>query len=162
MKYLTHSEADTLRFAGRLAELLRPGDAVLLHGDLGAGKSVFARGVARALGVTGAMPSPTFTLLIPYEGRQKLYHFDLYRLNDPEEFYAAGLDEFIGGDGIAMIEWPEMAEEAMPQSALTVTLTYTEDGLARCAQLTPGGAFDESRIAQILTHMEEDDEHPDD
>lgn len=110
MKYLTRSEADTLRFAGRLADMLNAGDTVLLHGDLGAGKSVFARGVARALGITGAMPSPTFTLLIPYEGRQKLYHFDLYRLNDPEEFYAAGLDEFIGGDGVALIEWPQQAD----------------------------------------------------
>ena len=127
MKYLTHSEADTLRFAGRLAELLRPGDAVLLHGDLGAGKSVFARGVARSLGITGAMPSPTFTLLIPYEGRQKLYHFDLYRLNDPEEFYSAGLDEFIGGDGVALIEWPEMAE-IDPEPALHVTIDRSENG----------------------------------
>lgn len=110
MKYLTCSEADTLRFAGRLSEMLKAGDSLLLHGDLGAGKSVFARGVARGLGVVGAMPSPTFTLMIPYEGRQKLYHFDLYRLNDPDEFYAAGLDEFIGGDGVALIEWPEMAE----------------------------------------------------
>ena len=104
MKYITRSEGDTLRFAGKLSEMLAAGDSVLLHGDLGAGKSVFARGVARALGITGAMPSPTFTLLIPYQGREKLYHFDLYRLNDPDEFYAAGLDEFIGGDGVALIE----------------------------------------------------------
>lgn len=110
MKYLTRSEADTLQFAGRLSDMLKAGDSVLLHGDLGAGKSVFARGVARGMGVTGAMPSPTFTLMIPYEGNKKLYHFDLYRLNDPDEFYAAGLDEFIGGDGVALVEWPEMAD----------------------------------------------------
>lgn len=128
MKYQTRSEADTLRFAGRLAGLLAPGDSVLLHGDLGAGKSVFARGVARALGVTGAMPSPTFTLLIPYEGTDvRIYHFDLYRLNDPDEFYAAGLDEFIGGDGIALIEWPEMAE-IEPEPALNITLRRGASG----------------------------------
>ena len=98
MNYITRSEADTLSFAARLADMLMPGDTVLLHGDLGAGKSVFARGIARGLGVEGAMPSPTFTLLIPYEGRHKFYHFDLYRLNDPDEFFAAGLDEFIGGN----------------------------------------------------------------
>ena len=127
MKYYTRSEEDTLRLAGRLADALRPGDSVLLHGDLGAGKSVFARGVGRALGVTGAMPSPTFTLRIPYEGgRMKLYHYDLYRLNDPDEFYAAGLDEFIGGDGVALIEWPEMAE-IEPDPALHVTLKRCAD-----------------------------------
>ena len=126
MKYLTRSEADTLQFAGRLSDMLKAGDSVLLHGDLGAGKSVFARGVARGMGVTGAMPSPTFTLMIPYEGNKKLYHFDLYRLNDPDEFYAAGLDEFIGGDGVALVEWPEMAE-IDPVPCLHITIDRGAD-----------------------------------
>ena len=127
MKYITHSEAETRDFAGRFAETLKAGDAVLLHGDLGAGKSVFVRGAARALGVTGAMPSPTFTLMIPYDGDVKLYHFDLYRLSDPEEFYAAGLDEFVGGDGVALIEWPEMAE-LDPEGALHVRISRSDAG----------------------------------
>ena len=110
MLYLTRSEADTMNFAARLAEMLGAGDTVLLNGDLGVGKSVIARGVARGLDIHGPMPSPTFTIMIPYEGKKKLYHFDLYRLSDPDEFYAAGLDEFVGGDGVAMVEWPEMAE----------------------------------------------------
>jgi tRNA threonylcarbamoyladenosine biosynthesis protein TsaE len=100
MTYLTRSEAETMRFASALAGMLDAGDTVLLEGDLGTGKSVMARGVARALGIAGAMPSPSVTILIPYEGTKKLYHFDLYRLADPDEFYAAGLDEFVGGDGI--------------------------------------------------------------
>ena len=128
MNYITRSEEDTLRFAGRLSEMLAAGDSVLLHGDLGSGKSVFARGVARALGISGAMPSPTFTLLIPYQGREKLYHFDLYRLNDPDEFYAAGLDEFIGGDGVALIEWPEMADiDPAPAVHVTISRSYAGD-----------------------------------
>ena len=112
MTYLTRSEADTIEFAKRLSPMLAPGDTVLLYGDLGAGKSVLARGIARGMGVEGPMPSPTFTLLMPYEGTagRKLYHFDLYRLADPEEYYAAGLDEFVGGDGVAVVEWPQMAE----------------------------------------------------
>ena len=122
MRCRTLSEADTRELATRFAESLQPGDVVLLHGDLGAGKSVFVRGAARALGVTGAMPSPTVTLLIPYEGDVKLYHFDLYRLSDPEEFYAAGLDEFVGGDGVALIEWPEMAE-LDPEGAVHVRIS---------------------------------------
>ena len=121
MIYLTRSEAETMRFAAALAGMLDAGDNVLLEGDLGTGKSVVARGVARALGIAGAMPSPTFTLLIPYAGAKKLYHFDLYRLADPDEFYAAGLDEFVGGDGIALVEWPQMAELA-PEHALTLRL----------------------------------------
>ena len=127
MKYQTRSEADTRALAARVADGLTPGDVVLLHGDLGAGKSVFVRGAARSLGVTGAMPSPTFTLLIPYEGRVKVYHFDLYRLSDPEEFYAAGLDEFVGGDGVALIEWPEMAE-LEPEGAVHVRIERGESG----------------------------------
>lgn len=141
MAYLTRSEADTMAFAARLAPMLAAGDAVLLSGDLGAGKSVFARGIARGMGVSGAMPSPTFTLMIPYEtGGRKLYHFDLYRLSDPDEYYAAGLDEFIGGDGVAVVEWPEMADlEARPALAVRIsrcagdeerTITIENDGVA--------------------------------
>lgn len=107
MRFRTHSEADTLQFGAALGALLSPGDALLLSGDLGVGKSVVARGVARALGISGAMPSPTFALMMPYEGAHTLYHMDLYRLSGPDELYAAGLDECIGGDGIAVVEWPE-------------------------------------------------------
>ena len=126
MGYVTHSQQDTMEFAGALADMLSAGDTVLLEGDLGTGKSVMARGIARALGVKAAMPSPTFTLMIPYEGKEKIYHFDLYRLADPDEFYEAGLDEFVGGDGIALVEWPRMAElEAEP--ALYVEIARGSD-----------------------------------
>ena len=121
-KYETRSEEETMAFASRLAPMLAAGDAVLLEGDLGAGKSVLARGIARGMGVEGPMPSPTFTLMIPYEaGGRRLYHFDLYRLADPDEYYAAGLDEFVGGDGVAVVEWPGMAE-LDPEPSLRITL----------------------------------------
>ena len=148
MKFVTHSEKDTLQFAGQLSEMLHAGDTVLLHGDLGVGKSVFARGVARALGISGAMPSPTFTLLIPYQGREKLYHFDLYRLNDPDEFYAAGLDEFIGGDGIALVEWPEMAEFD-PEPCLHVTIERSLDVNDRVITIAENGMeIDAAKLAE--------------
>ena len=136
MQFTTRSEADTMNFARRLSPMLRPGDTVLLYGDLGAGKSVLARGIARGLGVEGPMPSPTFTLMVPYVGKggKRLYHFDLYRLSDPEEYYAAGLDEFVGGDGIAAVEWPQMAD-LQPTPALEI-------GLSR-------GPDDETRIIDI-------------
>lgn len=122
MNYLTTSESDTMSFAARLSPMLAAGDAVLLLGEMGAGKSVLARGIARGMGIEGPMPSPTFTLMVPYEANgRRLYHFDLYRLGDPEEYYAAGLDEFVGGDGVAVVEWPQMAE-LDPRPALTVRI----------------------------------------
>lgn len=152
MNYTTHSEADTLSFAGRLADMLAPGDTVLLHGDLGAGKSVFARGIARGLGVEGAMPSPTFTLLIPYEGRCRFYHFDLYRLNDPDEFFAAGLEEFIGGDGVAVVEWPEMAD-LDPDPVLDIDIRRSVDLDTRIISIENKGiaGFDPARILEWRT-----------
>ena len=127
MTYQTRCEADTMNFAMRLSPMLAAGDAVLLYGDLGAGKSVLARGIARGMGVEDPMPSPTFTLLLPYVGKdgRKLYHFDLYRLEDQDEYYAAGLDEFIGGDGVAVVEWPQMADIA-PEPALEIHLERGE------------------------------------
>ncbi|MBR7188965.1 MAG: tRNA (adenosine(37)-N6)-threonylcarbamoyltransferase complex ATPase subunit type 1 TsaE [Clostridia bacterium] len=150
MTYETRSEADTMNFAGKLAPMLRAGDTVLLYGDLGAGKSVLARGIARGMGVTGPMPSPSFTLLLPYEGDggRRLYHFDLYRLADPEEYYAAGLDEFVGGDGVALVEWPQMAElEAAP--ALEIFLERTPSDEVRRIEIQNDGVqgFDASALA---------------
>lgn len=125
MMYQTVSEEDTYRFGSALGLGLNAGDTVLLNGDLGAGKSVLARGIAGAYGIIGPMPSPTFVLMIPYEGTKKLYHFDLYRLGDPDEFYQAGLQEMIGGDGVAVVEWPEMADLS-PQGAVRVTVKRGE------------------------------------
>ena len=122
IQYETHSEQETLAFASSLSPMLSAGDAVLLEGDLGAGKSVLARGIARGMGIEDPMPSPTFTLMIPYEANgHRLYHFDLYRLSDPDEYYAAGLDEFVGGDGVAVVEWPGMAE-LDPEPALHILI----------------------------------------
>ena len=137
---------------------------MLLRGEMGAGKSVLTRAAARGMDVCGPVPSPTFTILNIHEGTSmRLYHFDLYRLEGVDALYEMGLEEYIpAADGAAFIEWPEMAEEAMPEDALTVTLTYCEDGMARSVQLAPGGAFDQARIDEIIQCMEENDEHPDD
>ncbi len=149
MTYQTRSEVDTMRFAAALGRQLDAGDVLLLEGDLGAGKSVVARGVARALGIAGAMPSPTFTLLIPYEGEKKLYHFDLYRLADPDEFWAAGLDEFVGGDGIAVIEWPQMAQLS-PERSIALRIARGEGDDDRVIELENCGVpgFDEGALAE--------------
>lgn len=150
-KYMTRSEADTMTFAARLSPMLRPGDTVLLYGDLGAGKSVLARGIARGMGIDGPMPSPTFTLLLPYEAPDggKYYHFDLYRLNDPDEYYAAGLDEFIGGNGVAVVEWPQMAD-IDPVPALTLRLSRAGTDEERLIEIENDGVagFDPAAIEE--------------
>lgn len=113
--YITRESADTFEFGKALGACLKAGDTVLLYGDLGAGKSVLARGIASALGVHEEMASPTFTLMQPYRGdREKVYHFDLYRLSGEDELYAAGLTDHIGGDGVALIEWPQQADVCPP------------------------------------------------
>ncbi len=119
--YKTTGQEDTDKFGRALGGALSPGDSVLLAGTLGMGKSVLARGIARSLGIVSPMPSPTFTLMQPYEGRVKVNHFDLYRLEDMDEFEAAGLNEYIGGEQVALIEWPLEDLVARPQVFLTLS-----------------------------------------
>lgn len=138
---VTASAAETRALGTRLATRLQPGDTVLLQGDLGAGKSEFARGVARGLGIAGPVPSPSFTILNAYdEGRLPLYHFDWYRIQDPEEIAEMGMEEQIGGDGIALIEWSERAAEFIPARALQVTIRVIDEE-TREISLTPLGGF---------------------
>ncbi len=126
MRYTTRGERETFELGKELGKGLKAGDCALLRGDLGAGKSVIARGIAAAHGVTGPMMSPTFVMMIPYEGDLPVYHFDLYRMSDPDEFYQSGFDEFVYSDGISLIEWPEMAELDIP-GALNITITRGSD-----------------------------------
>ncbi len=119
----THSAEETRRLGERLAGVLRPGDTVLLTGDLGAGKSELARGVARGLGVTETVTSPSFTILNVYEsGRVPFYHFDWYRLESEDELYELGMDEYLGGDGIALVEWPGRCPDAVPETCLRIRI----------------------------------------
>jgi len=103
------AEEQTLAFGVQLGRLLEQPALILLQGDLGAGKSVLARGIARGLGVDPQVPitSPTFTLMNHYPARLDLYHFDLYRLADPDELIEIGFDDYAYGNGVALVEWPE-------------------------------------------------------
>ncbi|MBR6185731.1 MAG: tRNA (adenosine(37)-N6)-threonylcarbamoyltransferase complex ATPase subunit type 1 TsaE [Clostridia bacterium] len=145
----THSAEETRELGKRLAKLLRAGDVVLLQGDLGAGKSELARGVARGLGVSGPVPSPSFTILNAYdEGSVPLYHFDWYRIHDPDEIAQMGMDEQLGGDGIALIEWSSRAEEYVPERNLTILIRATGEETREITFLPMGGfPFGEEMLA---------------
>lgn len=129
------------RLGTRLTRLLQDGDVVLLTGDMGNGKSEFARGVARGLGITGPVPSPSFTILNVYEeGTMPLYHFDWYRISDADELFDSGLDEMIGQRGVTLIEWHERAEDLVPARCLEVVIDKQSD-LTRLVRFVPHGGF---------------------
>ena len=147
LRLKTRSEDDTFALGRALGAFLRPGDALLLSGDLGTGKSVLARGAARSLGVEGPMPSPSFTILFPYEGKCPIYHFDLYRLSGPDEFEAAGLYEWFGGAGVCLVEWPETVDlDARPCVRLTLRRA-AEDGARDVELVTDGVPLNEAAFA---------------
>ncbi len=137
----THSPAETRALGEMLARKLRPGDVLLFWGDLGAGKSEMTRGIARGLGVTETVTSPSFTILNVYEsGRMPLYHFDWYRLQSSEELWEMGMEEYLGGDGAAVVEWPSQCPEAIPETRLDITIKPLGDS-EREITLVPRGGF---------------------
>lgn len=116
----TGSAAETLDVAQRLGVLLRPGDVVVLAGELGAGKTVFAKGIALALGVTETVSSPTFTIVREYDAPLPLVHVDVYRLDHLQELHDLGLDDVLGGDGVMVVEWGDKVASALPVERLDV------------------------------------------
>lgn len=122
MKYITNSYEETERAAAEFAESLKGGEVIAMYGDLGAGKTAFVRGLARALGIEGHITSPTFTIMNAYEGRLPLYHFDVYRIADPDEMYEIGYDDYIGSDGVCVIEWAELIEDILPDRYIKIDI----------------------------------------
>ena len=137
---ITKSPEETRAWGRKLARQLKPGDVVLLEGELGAGKSELARGVAGGLGVTETVTSPSFTILNVYEsGRVPLYHFDWYRLESAEELYELGMDEYLGGDGIALVEWPGRCPDAVPENCLRIRIGAEGENSRRIITEACGG-----------------------
>ncbi len=127
-EFISKCEKDTLAFAETFAKSLGAGDIVLLDGDLGAGKTVFSKGVVSALsGGTEVAVSPTFVLVNVYDCRPPVYHFDLYRIQDISELDAIGAEEYFYGDGICLIEWPQRANGVFPKSAIKVFIEKLSD-----------------------------------
>jgi tRNA threonylcarbamoyladenosine biosynthesis protein TsaE len=131
---VSHSPDETEAAGAALGRTLKSGAVVTLKGGLGAGKTCFTRGLLRALGVTGAVTSPTYTIINEYQvktaegGALTLYHIDAYRLRDAGDFAGIGGDELLGGEGICIIEWPERIADALPAGTIEVVITIRDDG----------------------------------
>ncbi len=119
----THSEQETLELGKKLAQEAEPGQVFSLVGDLGVGKTVFTKGMAEGLGITEPVSSPTFTIVQVYEeGRMPFYHFDVYRIGDPEEMEEIGYEDYFYGQGICLVEWANLIEELMPEHTIHILI----------------------------------------
>ncbi|HWQ14432.1 MAG TPA: tRNA (adenosine(37)-N6)-threonylcarbamoyltransferase complex ATPase subunit type 1 TsaE [Roseiflexaceae bacterium] len=151
LDFISHSAAQTIRVGQRLGELLQPGDVLLLLGDFGAGKTHFAKGVAQGLGSEDMVNSPSFVLINEYRagprhGHMPIYHIDLYRIESPGELAGIGLEDAIGGEGIALIEWAERAQGWLPHDHLAVHLQHLSD-TKRVLRFVPTGRRYEELVA---------------
>ncbi len=135
MIFTSTCEGETKELGRRLAEKVKPGSVISLRGSLGAGKTVFAKGFAEALGIGEAIVSPTFTLVQEYDGRLKMYHLDLYRLSGEDEFESMGGEDFLYSDGVTLIEWSEKIDSMLPQDTIYVEITIADD-LSRTITIT--------------------------
>ena len=115
-------EEESFQIAKKLREKAKKGEIYCLEGELGTGKTVFAKGFAKGLGIEEIVDSPTFTIVKEYRGREKLYHFDVYRIEDIEELQEIGFSEMISGDAICLIEWASQIEEEIPENAKWITI----------------------------------------
>ena len=128
MKMLSDSPDRTIATGQALGKLLKPGSVVCLKGDLGTGKTHFAKGVALGMGISEHVTSPTFTIINEYQGRLPLYHVDAYRLEEEEEAYELGLEEYLYGTGVTLIEWPERIQSLLPDEYLRIIIKQAADG----------------------------------
>lgn len=123
LEYESFKAEDTREFAKMLAKEAKEGQIYLLSGDLGTGKTAFAQGFAQGLGIEDYVNSPTFTIMQIYDkGRLPLYHFDVYRIGDSSEMDELGYEEYFFGNGVSLVEWPEMIEDILPDDAIRITI----------------------------------------
>jgi tRNA threonylcarbamoyladenosine biosynthesis protein TsaE len=121
-------EQATVTMGEKLSRCIESGAVIFLHGDLGAGKTTLTRGIVCGYGHTGKVKSPTYTLVEPYElAEQNIYHFDLYRLGDPEELEFMGIRDYFENNSVCLIEWPEKGQGILAQADLEVTMEYADN-----------------------------------
>ena len=138
LEILVNSAEQTVEVAGMIAATVSPGAVLLLAGELGCGKTTFTRGLARGLGISEVIASPSFALLHEYHGRLPLYHMDLYRLTGEDEIEDAGLADYLETEGVTVVEWPERLGRLRPRSCLVIAFQVLSE-TGRRLTMTPHG-----------------------
>lgn len=150
MKITINSIEDTERLAQTIATLVTHGDVLLLHGDLGAGKTTFSQFFGKALGIEQKITSPTFNIIKSYEGKLPFHHMDCYRLEGAED--DLGFDEYFYGDGVTIVEWPEMIEAFLPEDYIDLNIKYIDDS-AREIEIQAMGSRGNRLKEQIIDEV---------
>ena len=144
---ICNSDEETRRLAEEIGSRVIPGSVIALEGDLGAGKTTFSKGIAKSIGVTRNVNSPTFTIMKEYKGKLPLYHMDVYRIENEEEDF--GFEEYFEGEGITIVEWAHLIKGQLPQELLTLYL-YHEGNDSRKIIAEPKGEFYEKLCEEIF------------
>lgn len=141
---------ETKEFGIKIGKLLKSGDILCLNGDLGAGKTTLTKSIGLGLGVEDYITSPTFSLINEYEGRVPVYHFDVYRLENVEDLYDLGFDEYFYGHGVSIIEWADKIEKLIPKERIVLDIEKAIDLDSRIINITGYG----SRYLEVLEELE--------
>lgn len=121
---ISHNEQETNKSGNEIGQKLQKGDVVCLTGDLGAGKTTLSKAIAKGLGVEEIVTSPTYTIVQEYEGNLPLYHFDVYRIEDINDMYEIGFEEYLFGEGVCLIEWADKISEILPEGCIWIHMDY--------------------------------------
>ena len=154
LELISHSPEETQQLGSWLGELAQPGDIFLLSGGLGTGKTCLTQGIARGLGIADYVASPSFIIVRELYGRLPLYHMDLYRLDRLEEIAELGLDDYLYGNGVCVIEWAEKGAALFPAEHLLVKISYLAD-TERCFRFETSGERYEKLVVQLKTTLPE-------
>lgn len=127
MEYISNSYEETQKIATDFAKTLKKGDVLCMYGDLGVGKTAFVQGLAKGLEINEPITSPTFTIVNEYSGTLPLYHFDVYRIADSDEMYEIGYEEYVYGDGVSVIEWPQLIDDILPEKRYDIEIAKDYD-----------------------------------